>query len=521
MILVFSLHIIHTICSKSGVYIYLQGSDLQLSIYHLKMCLRTVITYTFCRQSPYSSIIRTCKAEGICEAVHTRRIYYEDVCPDCYFGDDPQRVIRESVDATKKFDRRLGYQIRQFEERNPKEEIDAIFERAEAFVAENFTPADRNNRFIFCSSESLNRDACNHLWRLLEMQLLPYIWLNFLARKGSSVSTRRRTLTLQMLEALSKEHQFISLYEDALDENTEREFRRLIGAHSRWVTTEVENPPDDDCAIDRMPLRDETTVRLPCGHMFHENCIEAYVDGVNCPYCRDPKARGPVPDISARETGPMPKWLYVIAPPERPRVNQELLSQLPPTDEEIDNLKNAFKLAQDDTESLFKDISDVQDELDNIRAKTIAWERNFLDDSLDSNGQSPLSEFYQSIHATRMTIRMQEIEHQELLSDANKMHHEPHVSRNYQYEELQSGLELSRFSERRRYLEDRFYDICAGVFGWDKIFSLEATMKKELLTENILSRTQMLWRLGVARRDKAADNLSFAVYHKSLHELQK
>ncbi|RAL62073.1 hypothetical protein DID88_002559 [Monilinia fructigena] len=437
------------------------------------------------------------------------------------------------ADFDERLERRWGFQVLHYKAFNSKEEIDAIFERAEAFVAANFAPADRNSRYIFHSPERFNNDAARWLGRLLEMRLIPYVWSNILAGQGSRASMERRILILQMLEARNHDIEFLQLHEYAISHSTEGQFRIAIGAHSPWITSVVENPPDDDCAIDRMPLRDETTVSLPCGHMFHKNCLESYVDGVNCPVCRDHRARGPLPDISVSDTGPMPKWLHAIAPYKRPRVNQELLSQPPPTDEEIDELRNAFQLAQDHTEVSYQEILPIRDILETRREETWLLEQALevqiaehpADFDLDDeNLREEVRACYESNLDDRFEIWNLENNHKVLISDINKMHREPHVYRDYQKQEWQIARLLHNLTKDRRIKSERLDDAYAKCFPWEQRVTLATARKgagKEDDSEDSLHRTEHIWRLSVIRHDKADDNLNFALYHKSLHELRE
>ncbi|KAB8298615.1 hypothetical protein EYC80_000794 [Monilinia laxa] len=472
-------------------------------------------------------------AKGTCQDVETRVISHENVCPDCFLQVHPTLIPRRPVDFDERFRRRWGFQLLHYKELNTKEEIEAMFERAEAFVAANFAPADRNSRYIFQSSERLNHDAARWLCRVLEMRLIPYVWSNVLAGQGSKVSMERRILILQMLEARNHDFEFMQLHENTISSNTVGQFRILIGAHSPWNTSVVENPPDDDCAIDRMPLRDETTVSLPCGHMFHKNCIEAYVDGVNCPYCRDNNARAPLLNISASETGPLPKWLHAIAPFERPRVDHELLSQPPPTDGEIDELRNALNLAQDHTRVSNREILRIRDVLATCREETRILEHALAMqiaeppqdfDLDDENLKERIRQRYEANLQDRHEIWNLENAQRALISQVYEMNVEPHLYRDCQKQEWQIARLLYNLTRDRRIDSERLDDAYAKCFSWEQRVKLVTARKgagKEDSSEDNLRLAEQAWRLNVSHRDKAADNLNFALYHKSLHELRK
>ncbi|KAJ8060684.1 hypothetical protein OCU04_010989 [Sclerotinia nivalis] len=287
--------------------------------------------------------------------------------------DDPRIAEGFNPTARQEFEDRWRFELAHFEELNALEDIDGIFARADAFKRKSIKEEERESPFVFCSSGILSRDVIQHLERLLYGRLLTYFWSNVLNGRGQEISRERRMIIIQLQQALLYSRLFTDIQHQAMANGDMGKLRQSINAGAPWITTVVTDPAllDEDCTICKMErLSSRKTVRLPCNHMYHEDCLKRCVEIATCPYCRSKEARGEEPKISAPAAGPIPEWLFAIHPFHRRDIRRPSL-----TYEEIEALTGIYNDASDKAWKLSEPLEPHYRKLSGIRQRIDILER--------------------------------------------------------------------------------------------------------------------------------------------------
>ncbi|KAF7877459.1 hypothetical protein EAF04_001136 [Stromatinia cepivora] len=293
--------------------------------------------------------------------------------------DDPRITAGfNNSTARQEFKDRWEFELDRFEGLNALADIDGIFTRADAFKREYIKEEERQGLFVFCSSEKLSRDVIQHLERLVDGRLLTYFWFNVMNGREQEILRERRIIILQLRQALHYNRLFTDIQRRANATNNIGQLRLSIGAGAPWITTVVTDPAvlDEDCGICRSdPFSNRTTVKLPCNHMFHEDCLKLCTEIPSCPYCRSKEARGAEPKLSAPTAGPMPQWLFTIDPFHRHEILRHPSLQPRLTYDEIDALAGIFNDARDRALKLFEALEPHHRKLSDIRQRIDILER--------------------------------------------------------------------------------------------------------------------------------------------------
>lgn len=349
------------------------------------MCLRTICVYEFCGQRPYSFIVRACgdNPDGLCESVLTDPFFVRDFCPECFMAFvDPRKTPSfaqySNIDI---FNKEHEFELEHYSEQNSEDDINAILDRAEAYVNKNFKEEDWDNLDIFCSPQEdgrLDQSSHRHLERLVTHRLIPYFWYSVNQGKGKLVTNRRRMLILQLRQAYYQHIAFGDIEQEAKQRGNEGKWRRTIGASGEWLGSEMtadHKDANEMCAICRSEesmLCDERSITLICGHPFHVACLSLAYETKDCPYCRR-HVRGPQPDTAAPENGDLPRWLEEIAPFDGPKSFEKLFKTAPSL-EAFNKLKIIYEAACKRSRELFAVVENVHQSLQEVRQAIDKWE---------------------------------------------------------------------------------------------------------------------------------------------------
>ncbi|KAI9642570.1 hypothetical protein NHQ30_009375 [Ciborinia camelliae] len=505
------------------------------------MCLRAIVRYEYCGQRPYSWIVRSCRPQqkGTCNDIHTTILGIADFCPDCYLRIDPRPIsLHSDVPSHKRADEYWEFDmllLRGDDSRARKAR--AIFDRAQTFLAETYPPDQIQNLGLFSSHERMSEDVYRHLWMVLNVYLQPYLWFHIRAGRGAEVSLDDRMIMLQLREAWLQDTAFDYIERSMKRDDGEGKWRSLMGAQALWISTLVENPPDEPCPIcqfDQLPA--QKTISLPCGHMFHEECLGLAVNATLCPMCRRP-SRGPMEDVSMPLYGPMPAWLDAIAPFHRHRNVEEMLAQPPPTLGEIARLERAFEEAQDQATKMFEEVLENMHVLAVARQTVKILEEMFVDhiDAIEPSDWDKLNAAYVKMPETfqeevakyeilienhRTALQDYETAHQTHLTNAHNLEVLEPTLRLHQWRERATALEIYRLEKTKHQDEEALEGIYAKCLPMDLVIELrDARMGPhgEDSAERILHISENLWRDCLVAREEAADALDYASFHRDLH----
>ncbi|TGO22595.1 hypothetical protein BPAE_0162g00310 [Botrytis paeoniae] len=504
------------------------------------MCLRTMCHYTLCDQTPYSWIIQSCKPLGICERILTKGFRLVDFCPECYMVEDSTTTLANKS-AVKKFGVEYEFDRLHFEESNLPEKANAVLNRAHAFVNMNFEPDARDNLDIFCSNERLNADVYSHLYLLVFQQLLPHLWLTVRAGRAQEIPREHRIIILQLRQAMFRDVAFY--YAEAHYKGIEEEgkWRKAMGAHAPMIAEACVNPSADDCMICLFPKNEGPCLTLNCSHTYHKDCLELMVEFNGCAICRQ-ECRGPLPNISVEKGGPWPEWLEAIAPFQRLRVQEELLEQPPPTNEEISELEASFDQTQRRTAELYESVLRSQLNLSYARFSVQSTEHYMKEAASNiselewvehnsrmaagvGEGQESIKDLWtryeQMLYMKRLEVMDHEFDHIKSLEEYNKLPSDPTQELNHRISRRKewAGARALYYAQKRKNtlgiaLESVYFNILIFDYTWD----LRNSREKEGEAEERLSQSEHLWRQSIATRDDAKDRWDFALYHKSLFE---
>ncbi|TGO50705.1 hypothetical protein BOTNAR_0383g00040 [Botryotinia narcissicola] len=453
---------------------------------------------------------------------------------------DPTISLPNQV-TVKKFGTEYEFDQRHFEDSNLREKADAALNRAHAFIHINFEPNLRDDLDIFCSNKRLNLDVYNHLYLLVFQQLLPHLWLTVRAGRAQEIPREHRIIILQLRQAVLRDLAFNSAESTYKEKKEEGKWRQAMGADAPLIAEVCVNPSTDRCMICLESLNSEPCLKLKCNHTYHEACLVQMVEFKGCAICRD-ECRGPLPDISVENDGPWPEWLQAIAPFQRPRVQEELLAQPPPTDIEISGLEAAFKQTQERTAELYESVLRNQQDLSNARFKAERIEYEMTEGASNISGsewdiynsrmvagfgmgrESPRDAFKrysQMLYSKRLEVMDYEFDHIKSLKEYNKLPSDPTEELNHRIYRQKEwvGARCLYYTQQRKQLigqalESVYFNILPHKDTWNHRYRRE----EEGESEEKLSQSEHLWRQSIVAQDDAKDRLDFALYHKSLFE---
>ncbi|KAF7948046.1 hypothetical protein EAE96_009114 [Botrytis aclada] len=507
------------------------------------MCLRTMCHYILCDQTPYSWIIQPCQPLGVCERVVSKGFDLVDFCPECYMVEDPTTTLPNQA-TVKKLDTEYEFDRLHFEEYNLPQRTNAVLNRALTFVNMNFEPDVRENLDIFCSNERLNLDVYGHLYLLVFQQLLPHLWLTVRAGRAHEIPREHRIIILQLRQAILRDLAFNSAENYYKEQREEGKWRQAMGAHAPFLAEVCVNPSADRCMICLESLNTGPCLRLKCTHTYHKDCLAMMVEFKGCAICRQ-ECRGPLPDISVEKNGQWPDWLEAIAPLQRPRVQEELLAQPAPTDEEISGLEAAFDEAQRKTAKLYERVLRDQQNLSGARIKVEAAEDHMRESTSDisegdwvgvnsryadgpGKGKEPLNEtrkrYEQMLYNKRLEVIAYQFDHIKSVAEYNELPSDPTEELNQRYYRFKEwvGARSLYYTQQRMHTigmgVESVYHNLSHLLPVSDIWNLRECREEESEAEERLRQTEYLWRQSIVARDDARDRRDFALYHESLFE---
>ncbi|KAF7903141.1 uncharacterized protein EAF01_006190 [Botrytis porri] len=504
------------------------------------MCLRTMCHYTLCDQTPYSWIIQPCTPLGTCERILTKGFPLADFCPECYMVEDPTTTLPNQA-AIQRFGTEYEFDRLHFEESNFPEKANAVLNRVRTFVNMNFEPDVRDNLDIFCSNERLNLDVFNRLWLLVFQLLLPHLWLTVRAGRAQKIPREHKIIILQLRQAILRDLGFNFVEAHCKERREEGKWRQAMGAHAPIIAEVCVNPPVDRCMICLESLNSGPCLKLKYNHTYHKDYLTLMVEFKGCAIYRD-ECRGPLPDISVKNEGPWPEWLEVFAPFQRPRVQEELLAQPPPTDREIRRLEAAFNRTHEDTARLYERVLRDQQKLSNARLEVESSEYNMQEAASNitelewvvrnnrmaagvGKGKEPIRESYtrltQMLYMKRLEVMDHEFDHIKSIEEYNKLPSDSTQELNHRLYRQREwiGARNLYYTQKRKHtlglaLESVYYNILSFV----GTYNLRTRREGEGEAEERLSQSEHLWRQSILARDDAKDRWDFALYHKSIFE---
>ncbi|TGO08372.1 hypothetical protein BTUL_0212g00110 [Botrytis tulipae] len=454
--------------------------------------------------------------------------------------EDPTTSLPNQV-TVKNFGTEYEFDRLHFEDSNLREKANGALNRAHAFIHMNFEPNVRDDLDIFYSNKRLNLDVYNHLYLLVFQQLLPHLWLTVRAGRAQEIPREHRIIILQLRQALLRDLAFNSAENTYKEKKEEGKWRQAMGADAPLIAEVCVNPSTDRCMICLESLNSGPCLNLKCNHTYHEACLVQMVEFKGCAICRD-ECRGPLPDITVENDGPWPEWLQAIAPFQRPRVQEELLAQPPPTDIEISGLEAAFNQTQERTAELYESVLRNQQDLSNARfkAERIEYEMteaasNISEPEWDAHnsrmiaavgeGKESQREIYKRysrmLYSKRLEVMDYEFDHIKSLKEYNKLPSDPTEELNHRIYRQKEwvGARCLYYTQGRKQtigqaLESVYFNILPNEDTWSHCYRRE----EEGEAEKKLSQSEHLWRQSIVARDDAKDRLDFALYHKSLFE---
>ncbi|KAF7914711.1 uncharacterized protein EAE98_011410 [Botrytis deweyae] len=454
--------------------------------------------------------------------------------------EDPTASLPNQV-AVKRFGEEYEFDRLHFEDSNLPEKANAALNRARTFVNMNFEPDVRYDLDIFCSNKRLNLDVYSHLHLLVFQQLLPHLWLTVRAGRAQEIPREHRIIILQLRQAILRDLAFNSAENNYKEKKEEGKWRQAMGADAPLIAEVCVNPSTDRCMICLESLNSRVCLKLKCNHTYHKDCLALMAEFKGCAICRD-ECRGPLPDISVENDGPWPEWLQAIAPPQRPRVQEELLAQPPPTDEEISGLEAAFNQTQKRTAELYESVLSNQQDLLNARLKVegseysmkekaskisdLEWDEHNSRMAVNlGEGKEPISETYkryeQSLYVKRLEVMDRELDHIISLEEYNRLPSDPTQEVNhriYRQKEWVGARSLYYTQQRKQVLGQALESVYYNILSFDDTYNLSFLREEEGEAEERLSQSEHLWRQSIVARDDAKDRWDFALYHKSLFE---
>ncbi|KAM0130724.1 hypothetical protein ACHAP3_007265 [Botrytis cinerea] len=448
-------------------------------------------------------------------------------------AEDPLKMLANQL-MVGRFNTEYEFHKLYFKESNVSEKANAVLNQAHAFVNINFEPDIRENLDIFCSNKRLNLDVFNHLYLLVFQQLLPHLWITVGTGQAQKISREDKIIILQLRQAILRDLAYNRAETHYKETKQEGKWRKAMGAHAPLIANVCDNPPDDYCMIcQHEKLNEALSLTLECGHMFHKDCLDMMIEFKGCAICRQ-ECRGPLPDISAEESGPWPEWLEAIAPSHRPRVQHELLEQSPPTDARISDLEMAFQQARERTARLYNEVLRHQANLSEARLLTETTEEDLHQQALDMSEiqwdehnsriesiQRKYKRYQQMLYAKRLQVMDYEFDHLKSLAEYNKLPSDPNEElqhRYYRANEWVVARELFHSQKRKQVIGQALESVYFNILSPQYTMALGDRRGDEGYAEKKVSEAEHLWRQSVDARDDAKDRLDLALYHKSLFE---
>ncbi|TEY65565.1 hypothetical protein BOTCAL_0138g00070 [Botryotinia calthae] len=448
-------------------------------------------------------------------------------------AEDPTKIFADQS-MVEKFNTEFEFDKLYLEEYKISEKVDAVLERAHAFVNMNFEPDIRENLDIFCSNERLNLDVYCHLYMLVFHQLVPYLWITVRTGQPQKISREDKIIILQLRQAILQDVAYNRAETYYRNSGGHGKWRGAMGAHASLIANVCDNPPDDYCMIcQHEKLNEALSLTLECGHTFHKDCLDMMIEFTGCAICRQ-ECRGPLPDISAEESGPWPEWLEAIAPFQRSRVQEELLEQPPPTDMRISDLEVAFRQAQERTASLYDEVVRWETNLRQASHLTESIEEDMHQNALDLSEiqwvelnsriesiQETYRRYQQMLYNKRSDIIMSNFEHSRCIAEYNELPSDPSEELNqrlYRFKEWVAARALYYSQNRKQTIGEALESVYFNILSPQDTMALRDRRGEEGHVETKLREAVNQWRQSVHARDDAKDTWDLARYHKSLFE---
>ncbi|CAD6447407.1 ce60a0d1-3048-4334-a04f-caca67ab41c5-CDS [Sclerotinia trifoliorum] len=308
------------------------------------MCISLYFHYTECdhRCRP----IRPCQGDGSCcdnFVVETRLFIINSFCYECFMLPDPRvaqpvRCLRYQSEESM-----LDWMAECYRSWDVEAEFQDLRIRAPNLPR---LPGHLHNPNFPLSNRIpvglVPRESVILLVRDLYHRVLPDFWLRVIWGENPSPAKREWILYLEIVLAINAA---LPVLRDSISENL---WEAGMGQQrTSFIAAEAFDPvaltlvDDEDCGLCREPLRDVEEQGVPvkthCDHMFHQKCLEEYLEvsrNVDCPACRA-ELRGQNPatqDIQGRDQ--ISEFLTSVMtpeqqtfPPEQP-ITEQYIQQL-------------------------------------------------------------------------------------------------------------------------------------------------------------------------------------------------